>query len=217
MTGEIKLAELVQSPSAVPGWPLKACAGLLCVGLLAVSLPLGVFGFGLLIYIFLILRVTIKPLSTVMQDDVIYAPVDGQIVAVQELKEGQKTVIMQPDLCDSHLHYAPVSGRIESVTWVDGSFNFNALNPVPDDARVRREITWQTKEGHHVELIQFGSRWCRIIQCFLREGRHTTVAGPAGLSLFRGVVMVTFTSSASLKIFPGQRCLAAQTPLGQAG
>ena len=217
MTGEIKFAELVQSPSAVPGWPLKACVGLLCVGLLAVSLPLGVFGFGLLVYIFLILRVTVRPLPTVMQDDVIYAPVDGQIIAVQELKEGKKTVIMQPDLCDSHLHYAPVSGQIVSITWVDGSFNFNALDTVPDDARVRREISWKTKEGHDVELIQLGSRWCRLIQCFLREGRHTKVAGHAGLALFKGVVMVTFISSESLRIVPGQRCLAAQTPLGQAG
>ncbi len=217
MTGDIKFAELVQSPSAVPGWPVKACVGLLCVGLLSLSLPLGVFGFGLLIYIFLILRVTIRPSSTVLQDDVIYAPVDGQIIAVHELKEGKKTVIMQPDLYDSHLHYVPIAGQIEDITWVDGSFNFNALDVVPDDTRVRREISWQTNEGHHVKLTQFGSRWCRLIQCFLREGRHTPVAGPAGFALFRGVVMVTFTSSASLKIVAGQRCLAAQTPLGQAG
>ncbi len=215
MTGKIKFAELVQSPSAVPGWSVKVCVGLLCIGLLAVSLPLGVFGFGLLIYIFLILRVTVRPESTVLQDQVIYAPVDGLIIGVHELKEGRKVVIMQPDLFDSHLHYAPVAGQIEGITWVDGSFNFNALDVIPDDARVRREISLQTKEGHHVELIQLGSRWCRLIQCFIREGRQTSVAEPAGLALFRGVVMVTFTSTASLKIIPGQRCLAAQTPLGQ--
>lgn len=214
MIGKIRFTELIQSPSAVPGWPVKACVGLICVGLLAVSLPLGVFGFGLLIYIFLILRVTVRSSSIVSQDDVIYAPVDGQIIAVHELEDGKKTVIMQPGVCDSHLHYSPVSGQIEDITWVDGSFNFNALDVVPDDARVRREIRWQTKEGQNVKLIQFGSRWCRLIQCFLREGRHTAVDGPVGLALFRGVIMVTFNSSASLKVVSGQRCLAAQTPLG---
>ena len=217
MTIEAKFAELVQSPSAVPGWPVKACVGLLCVGLLAISLPLGVLGFGLLIYILLILRVTVRPSSTVLQDEIIYAPVDGQIIAVHELAEGKKAIIMQPDLFDSHLHYAPVAGQIEDITLVHGSFNFNAFDVVFDDTRVRREISWQTKRGRHVELIQFGSRWCRLIQCFLREGRQTPVAVPAGLALFRGVVMVTFISSKSLKIVPGQRCLAAQTPLGQAG
>ena len=217
MTGEIKFSELIQSPSAVPGWPVKACVGLLCVALLSLSLPLGVLGFGLLIYIFLILRITVRPSSTVFQDDVIYAPVDGQIIAVYELKEGKKIVILQPDLFDSHLHYSPVYGQIEDITWVDGSFNFNALDVVPDNARVRREISWQTKKGQRVEMIQFGSRWCRLIQCFLREGRQTTTAKPVGLALFRGVVMVTFISSKSLKIVSGQRCLAAQTPLGQAG
>lgn len=216
MTNEIKFGELVQSPSAVPGWPVKACVGLLCVGLLAVSLPLGVFGFGLLIYIFLILRVTVQPLPTGQQIDVIYAPVDGRIIAVHELKEGKKIVIMQPDLFDSHLHYTPIAGRIEDITWVDGSFNFNALDVVPDDERVRREIIWKTSKGHFVELVQFGSKWCRLIQCSLREGRQTTATQPAGLALFRGVVMVTFSSSEALKIVPGQRCLATQTPLGQA-
>ena len=217
MTVEVKFAELVQSPSAVPGWPVKACVGLLCVGLLAISLPLGVLGFGLFIYIFLILRVTVRPSSTVLQDEVIYAPIDGQIVTVHELKEGKKAVIMQPDLFDSHLHYAPVAGQIEDITWVHGSFNFNALDEILNDTRVRREISWKTKRGRHVELIQFGSIWCRLIQCYLREGRETVAARPAGLAVFRGVVMVKFTSSESLKIVPGQRCLAAQTPLGQAG
>ena len=217
MAGKIKFAELVQSPSEIPGWPVKACVGLLCVGLLTVSLPLGVFGFGLLIYIFLILRVTVQPASPVFQDCVIYAPVDGRVIAVHELKGGKKVVFVQPDLFDSHLHYAPVAGQIEDITWIDGSFNFDALDVVPDNARVRREIRWQTKEGHHVELIQLGSKWCRLMQCFLREGRQTAVDQPAGLALFRGVVLVTFTSSASLRIVPGQRCLATQTPIGQAG
>lgn len=215
--GKIKFAEFVQSPSAVPGWPVKACVGLVCVGLLAVSLPLGVFGFGLLIYIFIILRVTVRPESSVLRNGVIYAPVDGRIIAVQELREGRKAVILQPDLFDSHLHYAPIAGQIEDITWVDGSFNFNALDVVPDDARVRREVSVQTKEGHHVELIQFGSRWCRLIQCFLREGRQADIFKPSGLALFRGVVMVTFTSSVSLSVVSGQRCLATQTPLGQTG
>ena len=217
MTGEIKFAELVQSPSAVPGWPVKACVGLLCIGLLAVSLPLGVFGFGLMIYIFLILRVTVEPSSTVLRDNVIYAPVDGKIIFVHELKKGKKVVVMQPELFDSHLHYAPVEGQIEDITWVDGSFNFNALDLVRYDARVRREMIWRTNQGRNVEMIQFGSRWCRLIQCFLREGRQTKVARPVGLALFKGAVMVTFTSSASLEVASGQRCLAAQTPIGQIG
>ena len=214
---EIKFAEFVQSPSAVPGWPVKACVGLVCVGLLAVSLPLGVFGLGILFYIFIILRVTVRPASSVLRNDVIYAPVDGRIIAVHELKEGRKAVILQPDLFDSHLHYAPIAGQIEGITWVDGSFNFDALDVVPDDTRVRREISLQTKEGHHVELIQFGSRWCRLIQCFLREGRQSDIFQPLGLALFKGVVMVTFTGSVSLTVFSGQRCLATQTPLGKTG
>ena len=186
---------MVQSPSSVPGWPVKASVGLLCIGLLAVYLPLGMFGFGLLIYIFLTLRVSVQPETIVLKDGVIYAPVDGRIIAVHELEEEKKAIIVQPDMFDSHLHYAPVAGQVEDITWVDGSFNFDALDLVPDNTRVRREISWKTKEGYHVELIQYGSRWCRLIQCFLREGRKSTAAEIAGLALFRGVVMVTFTSS----------------------
>ena len=149
-------------------------------------------------------------------DETVYAPVDGRIISVDERSDGTKTVIIQPDLFDSHLHYAPVAGQLEDITWVDGSFKFKALDGVPNHLRARREITWRTKKGHRVEMTQFGDKWCRLIQCFLREGRQTIVSDPAGLALFRGVVMVTFITSAPLNVVPGQRCLAAQTQLGQA-
>ena len=216
MTSDMKFSDLIITPSAVPGWSVKACVGLFCIGLLALSLPLGVIGLGLLIYICLILRVTVQPASSVSPDETVYAPVDGRVISVHERSDGIKTVTLQPDFFDSHLHYAPVAGQLEDITWVDGSFKFNALDLVPNDARVRREITWRTKGGHCVEMIQFGDRWCRLIQCFLRDGRQTKLSDPAGLALFRGVVMVIFTSSAPLNIVPGQRCLAGQTQLGYA-
>ena len=216
MTSEMKFSELIIKPSTVPGWPVKACVGLFCIGLLALYLPLGVLGLGLLIYIGLILRVTVPPESYIMPDETVYAPVDGRIISVDESSDGTKTVILQPDLFDSHLHYAPVAGQLEDITWVDGSFKFKALDGFPNHLRARREITWRTKKGHRVEMTQFGDKWCRLIQCFLREGRQTIVSDPAGLALFRGVVMVAFITSAPLNVVPGQRCLAAQTQLGQA-
>ena len=217
MTGKIKISDLIVTPSTVPGWPVKACVGLFCIGLVTLSLPLGVFGFGLCIYICLILRVTINPTLTVSRNETVYAPIDGRVISVHESSDGNKTVTLQPDLFDSHIHYAPVAGQIEDIIWVDGSFKFNALDAVPNVTRVRREFNWRTTGGHYVELTQFGSRWCRLLQCFLREGRQTTLSDPTGLALFRGAVMVTFTSSTPLNIIPGQRCLASQTPLGQAG
>ena len=170
----------------------------------------------MLTYISLILRVTVQPESYIRLDEVVYAPVDGRIISVDERSDGTKTVTLRPDLFDSHLHYAPVAGQLEDITWVDGSFKFKALDGIPNDLRVRREITWRTKKGHRVEMTQFGDKWCRLIQCFLREGRQTIVSDPAGLALFRGVVMVTFITSAPLNVVAGQRCLAAQTQLGQA-
>ena len=50
MTSEMKFSELVITPSTVPGWPVKACVGLFCVGLLALYLPLGVLGLGSVSY-----------------------------------------------------------------------------------------------------------------------------------------------------------------------
>ena len=78
MTSEMKFSELVITPSTVPGWSVKACVGLFCIGLLALYLPLGVLGLGLLIYISLILRVTAQPESHIRPDETVYAPVDGR-------------------------------------------------------------------------------------------------------------------------------------------
>ncbi len=81
--------ELLQSPARVPGWPIKACAGLLCVGGLALALPLGLLGLGLLAYIWLILRVRVAPAGD--QDNTglsaadpaaVFAPVDGRVVHI---------------------------------------------------------------------------------------------------------------------------------------
>ena len=61
MNNAYRLSDFIVPPGQVPGWPVKACAGLLCVGLLAVALPLGLLALALLIYIWLILRVTVRP------------------------------------------------------------------------------------------------------------------------------------------------------------
>ena len=78
----MKFSELFITPSTVPGWPVKACVGLFCIALLALYLPLGVLGLGLLSYISLILRVTVQPESYIWLDETVYAPVDGRILSL---------------------------------------------------------------------------------------------------------------------------------------
>lgn len=214
MSTRPQLSEILQSPAQVPGWPIKACAGLLCAGLLAVALPLGVLGFALLVYIWLILRVRVARSEASASAAEIYAPLDGRVVHIDTDADGRCRVFLAPDVLDSHLHYAPVSGRTEDITWIDGSFGFTALDLPPDDQRVRREITLSTEAGHQVMMTQYGAHWCRLLQCFLREGRQAKPSDCIGLGLFGGVVAVSFPGSAAA-VSPGQRCLAAQTVLGR--
>ena len=226
MNNAYRLSDFIVPPGQVPGWPVKACAGLLCVGLLAVALPLGLLALALLIYIWLILRVTVRPnqisgqmpgqiSGTAVFADAVYAPVDGRVVHIDSDKQGRQQVFLMPDILDSHLHYAPVSGQTEDITWIDGSFGFSALDMPPDDQRVRRELTFSTAAGDQVMLTQFGGRQCRLIQCFLREGRKVDTTDCIGLSVFSGVVAVSFASPHDVSVFAGQRCLAAQTVLGR--
>lgn len=216
--------ELLQSPARVPGWPIKACAGLLCVGGLALALPLGLLGLGLLAYIWLILRVRVAPAGD--QDNTglsaadpaaVFAPVDGRVVHIDTGPDNRCRVFLAPDVFDSHLHYAPVTGQTEDITWIDGSFSYPPLDLPPDDQRVRREITFSTAAGHQVMLVQYGARSCRLIQCFLREGRKVNPSDRAGLALFGGVVAVSFSGTTAPSLVPGRRCLAAQTILGHTG
>ena len=223
--------DFLQSPARVPGWPIKACAGLLCVGMLALALPLGVLGLCLLGYIWLILRVRVNAdgdqpatgtsatgtsaADTSAEDTAeIVAPVDGRVVHIDTGPDNRCRVFLAPDVFDSHLHYAPVSGKTEDITWIDGSFAYASLDLPPDDKRVRREITFVTAAGHQVMLTQYGARGCRLIQCFLREGRSVLPSDRAGLALFGGVVAVSFSGTLAASLVSGQRCLAAQTILG---
>jgi len=215
----LHLKELLQSPSQVPGWPIKACAGWLCVGLLAVALPLGLLGVGLMIYIWLILRVTVSPADTTGREEpgkpeCVFAPVDGRVVYIYKGADERCRVFLVPDGLDSHLHYAPVSGQTEDITWIDGSFDFSALDLPPDDQRVRREVTFLSAAGHQVMLTQYGAKACRFIQCFLHEGRKTAPSDCIGLALFGGVVEVSFQGQRAAALQLGQRCLAAETVLG---
>lgn len=216
MNNGFRLSDFIESPGQVPGWPIMACAGLLCVGLLALALPLGILALALLIYIWLILRVKVRPgTQTAARPDAVYAPLDGRVVHIDTDKQGQQRVFLMADVLDSHLHYAPVCGQTEDITWIDGSFAFSALDLPPDDQRVRREMTFSTEAGDQVMLTQFGAHQCRLMQCFLREGRKVDTADCIGLSLFSGVVAVSFASPHKVAVSAGQRCLAAQTVLGR--
>lgn len=224
MKDEPHVTDFFQSPAQVPGWPIKACAGLLCVAGLALALPLGVLGLCLLVYILLILRVRVAaagPLeNTASSSDHIadiYAPIDGRVVHIDTDAENRNRVFLAPDLFDSHLHYVPVTGKTEDITWIDGSFAHAGLDLPPDDHRVRREITFSTAAGHQVVVSQYGARGCRLIQCFLREGRDVRPSDQLGLALFGGVVAVSFNGTLAPSLVPGRRCLAAQTRLGHIG
>ena len=221
MSDRLKWTELLQSPAQVPGWPIKACAGLLCVAGLALALPLGLLGFGLLVYIWLILRVRVEPsgepADTGLADAdamTVFAPVDGRVVHIDTGPDNLCRVFLAPDGFDSHLHYAPVTGQTEDITWIDGSFTYRSLDLPPDDQRARREITFLTAAGHQVMLTQYGARGCRLIQCFLHEGRKVSPSDSAGLALFGGVVAVSFAGTLAPSLVSGRRCLAAQTILG---
>lgn len=224
MTDRPKLTDILQSPSRVPGWPIKACAGLLCVGLLALALPLGLLGLALLGYVWLILRVKVArtgsaadPVTTADSALAVVAPIDGRVVYIDTEKEDQCRIFLAPDLFDSHLHYAPVHGQTEDITWIDGSFSASGLDLPPSEQRVRREILFSTPAGHQVMLTQYGAQTTRLIQCFLREGRWVSTSDCIGLALFGGVVAVSFSGAPSPSLTLGQRCLAAQTRLGQTG
>lgn len=224
MNNRPQWTELLQSPAQVPGWPVKACAGLLCVGGLALALPLGLLALGLLVYIWLILRVTVVPAgesagtgSSATDPAAVFAPVDGRVVHIDTDSENRCRVFVAPDVFDSHLHYAPVTGQTEDITWIDGSFSYPSLDLPADDQRVRREIIFSATNGHQVLLTQYGARGCRLIQCFLREGRKVLPSDNIGLSLFGGVVAVSFSGAPDPSLIPGRRCLAAQTVLGHTG
>ena len=201
-------------PSNQPEWRLLAVAGTAVGCLTAIWLPLGIVGFAGFIYLAVLLR---PVTSTAFQDDErVRAPVDGTILSVEtrmleKADEPSIEIRMRAGSFSSQIQCAPVSGVVDSIIWIAGTFTHRDEAGV--DQNAKREFIFETLSQSYVSLIQHGDFFTRLLMSFVQEGQRVVPNNKIGVSLFNGHLSIILPAGTSVNVKAGQRILAGETIL----
>lgn len=214
---------------ASEGWPVMAVAGLLTILLTLISLPLGCFALGLLIWLRFILRVPSRRIP--VQANLILAPVDGVIVEITKADPegdfGQTDgpsaksasamvrVSIRTALTDAQLQLTPIASRVSDNFLIPGLFGSLDNLEIARRDNERREITLETDSGDRLLLVQIGSNTARKLVCRHAPGKFLSQGTPIGMACIGGLTELYLPASHKLQVEMGQRMVAGETVLGR--
>jgi len=207
---------------ASEGWPVIALAGIITLILTFVSLPLGSFALGLMIWLRYILRL---PLRQIPDDSrAILAPADGTVLAVvrgdAEPPAGTgidagHCVIIRTGLADAQLQRSPLAGRIVDNFLIPGLFRSMEDAALARRDNERREITIEAEDGTRILMVQIATNTARQLVCRFGPGKYLAAGAPLGMARIGGVTDLFLPGDATLEVSPGQTVLAGETVLAR--
>ena len=162
-------------------------------------------------------------------DKLIIAPADGLITMIArvapppELRGGDA---LADDQCtrlsifmsvfDVHINRAPVTGRVTRMAYVPGKFVNADLDKASEDNE-RQHFLVEGADGLKVGFTQIAGLVARRIVSFVREGDDVEAGQRIGLIRFGSRVDVYLPAGTSPKVLLGQRAIAGETVLAEAG
>jgi len=182
---------------------------------------------GLTIWIAAFFRDPIR--TTPHGDRLIIAPADGlvtMIVRVAPPPELRGANGVADDECtrvsifmsvfDVHINRAPISGQIRRIAYVPGKFVNADLDKASEDNE-RQHLLVEASDGLRVGFTQIAGLVARRIVSFVREGDVVEAGQRVGLIRFGSRVDVYLPAGTSPKVLLGQRAIAGETVLAEAG
>ena len=212
------LSEMIAQKTAEPVFPVKAVAGCLCVFAVLLYLPLGVLLFGGFLYLHLILRISARPVVTsdAPSQDIIFAPIDGQIVQLGSDEDG-RFILFRPQFFDSHIIYAPIDGELSQHIYFSGKFDKIQLDVnqvhIPEH-NMRHEYTIELPT-YYVKLQIIASPLNRLISVFVDEGMRLRRREAIASALLQPLIMMHVPDSFELECRISQRCIGGDTPIAR--
>lgn len=162
-------------------------------------------------------------------DRLIIAPADGLVTMIASvaappeirgssgLADGELTrVSIFMSVFDVHINRAPISGRIRRVAYVPGKFVNADLDKASEDNE-RQYFVIEAADGLRVGMTQIAGLVARRILSFVREGDDVEAGQRIGLIRFGSRVDVFLPEGTSPKVLLGQRAIAGETVLAEAG
>ncbi|XDZ71004.1 phosphatidylserine decarboxylase [Alphaproteobacteria bacterium LSUCC0744] len=215
------------------GWPVLAMAGIVTIVTSLISLPIGCFALGLMVWLAHGLRVPNR--QTAADEQSIYAPADGLIldITTTNFPDGMmsdtagaagaagaaRCITIQTRLSDLQLQTSPITGHIVENVLLPGLFTSWGDNPASWQAarqvNERREIYIRDSFNRDIVLVQRGSKTARQLVCRLAEGKLVQAGSPIGMARIAGVVDLYVPADCKITIKRGQHVIAGETVVTQ--
>jgi phosphatidylserine decarboxylase len=200
------------------GYPFIGGFAFLSLVLFLIWTPLGWIGTILTVWCALFFRDPER--VTPMREGLVVAPADGmvsmisQVVPPADLNLGSKplqriSIFMSVFNC--HVNRAPVSGRIERVSYRPGKFINAELDKASEDNE-RNGLVIVTAAGS-VGVVQIAGLVARRIVCFVREGQSVMAGERFGLIRFGSRLDVYLPDGAKPLVAEGQTAVGGETVL----
>lgn len=200
------------------GYPFIGIFAALSIVLFLIWTPLGWIGTVLTVWCALFFRDPDR--VTPMREGLVIAPADGtvsmisQAVPPADLNLGVKplqriSIFMSVFNC--HVNRAPVSGRIERVSYRPGKFVNAELDKASEDNE-RNGLVIVTAAGP-VGVVQIAGLVARRIVCFVREGQSVMAGERFGLIRFGSRLDVYLPDGAKPLVAEGQTAIGGETVL----
>ena len=162
-------------------------------------------------------------------DKLIVAPADGLVTMIARvppppelrgadgLADGECTrVSIFMSVFDVHINRAPISGRIKRIAYVPGKFVNADLDKASEDNE-RQHFLIEGADGLKLGITQIAGLVARRILAFVREGDAVEAGQRIGLIRFGSRVDVYLPAGTSPKVLLGQRAIAGETVIAEAG
>jgi phosphatidylserine decarboxylase len=162
-------------------------------------------------------------------DKLIVAPADGLVTMIARvppppelrggdgLADGECTrVSIFMSVFDVHINRAPITGRIRRIAYVPGKFVNADLDKASEDNE-RQHFLIEGGDGLKIGMTQIAGLVARRILAFVREGDAVEAGQRIGLIRFGSRVDVYLPAGTSPKVLLGQRAIAGETILAEAG
>ncbi|MDQ3245414.1 MAG: phosphatidylserine decarboxylase [Pseudomonadota bacterium] len=197
------------------------------IAYMVISQFLGFLLLGVTIWVAAFFRDPIR--TTPRGDKLIVAPADGLITMIARvppppelagpdgLDAGEYTrVSIFMSVFDVHINRSPIAGRIRKIAYVPGKFVNADLDKASEDNE-RQHFMVEGADGLKIGFTQIAGLVARRILSFVREGDPVEAGERVGLIRFGSRVDVYLPAGTGPRVLLGQRTLAGETVIGEAG
>ena len=217
---------------AADGWAALAIAGIVTIILALISLPLGTFALGVMLW----LRHTLRAPRRLTPEGrgLVVAPADGVVIEVSDTLDesaanasatdestahpdmaGATRVTIRTGLADTQLLRSPVAGRVIDNFLIPGLFRGGEALALMRRDNERREISIETEDGARLLLAMIGTATARQLICRFGPGKFLAAGAPLGMARIGGVTELVVPADYRVEIEIGRTVVAGETILAR--